>query len=69
MPTTRSTALDALLSTWMNGLNVWVNRCSGRAIKRAVRSARLIAKIFGTCSPIVMCSDVVIRYASAIETP
>ena len=45
----------------MNGLKTCANRCSGRAIRRATASARLIAKIFGTCSPTVMCSEVVIR--------
>ena len=43
MPTSRSIQLDAVLSTWMNGLKTCVNTCSGRAIQRATRSARLIA--------------------------
>jgi len=37
-----------------------VNRCKGRAILSAIFSAREIATIFGTCSPIVMWRAVVI---------
>ena len=43
IPTSLSIQLEAVLSTWMNGLKIWVKRCSGRAIQRATRSARLIA--------------------------
>ena len=43
MPSSRSIPFDAALRTWMNGLKTCVKRCSGRAIKRATRSARLIA--------------------------
>ena len=42
----------------MNGALIALNRCSGRDSARATRSARVIASIFGTCSPIVMCSEV-----------
>ena len=61
MPISRSIQFDAPLSSTTAGLNTRVNSSSGRAILRATPSALLIAKIFGTCSPIVMWSDVVIR--------
>ena len=42
----------------MNGRIAALNRMSGRATRRATASALTIAKIFGTCSPTVMCSAV-----------
>jgi hypothetical protein len=67
MPISRSSPLEAPLSAITAGLKTLVKISSGRAILRAVPSDLLIAKIFGTCSPIVMCSAVVITYASASE--
>ena len=43
----------------MNGWKTRVKRYSGRATERAASSHFWIAQIFGTCSPIVMCSAVV----------
>ncbi len=45
------------------------NQCSGRAVRRAVASARVIAMIFGTCSPIEMWSAVTNVNARATEIP
>ena len=38
-------------------------------MKRAAPSARLIASIFGTCSPTEMCSDVTRKKAIPTEMP
>ena len=43
IPSSRRIQFDAPLSTWMNGLKICVKQCSGGAIQRATRSARLIA--------------------------
>ena len=61
IPISRSSAFEAPLSSAMNGWNSRVNRYSGRATKREAVSHRWIAHIFGTCSPIVMCSAVEMR--------
>ena len=60
-PITRRIALETALSSAMNGWKMRVKRWSGRATSRAAYSAFWIAQIFGTCSPIVMCSEVVSR--------
>ena len=43
MPSGRSSALEALLSRWMNGRMTLLKRSSGRAHQRATRSALTIA--------------------------
>ena len=45
------------------------NQLSGRETRRAVRSAWLIASIFGTCSPMLMWSAVTRVKAIATERP
>jgi hypothetical protein len=60
-PNRRTTVFETKLRPIVNGALATSNQCSGRASTRAARSAFVIASIFGTCSPIVMCSEVVIR--------
>ena len=60
-PTRRRIQFDAVFSSQISGLKIVRNSSSGRATRIAVVSACTIEKIFGTCSPSVMCSAVVIR--------
>ena len=73
IPNRRRIALETLVSAQVNGAVTVRNRSSGRARRRALPSARVIAIIFGTCSPTVMCSEVAsakaIANASAVATP
>jgi len=46
--------LETALSPIVTGAVATRNQLSGRETRRAVRSARLIASIFGTCSPMLM---------------
>ena len=72
-PISRTIAFEILLRTKVNGALAARNQLSGRDARRAVTSARLIASIFGTCSPTVMWSEVAsvkaIAKAIAVATP
>ena len=57
-PNRRTIAFDALFSAQVNGALSARKALKGRARARAVGSERVIASIFGTCSPIVMWSEV-----------
>ena len=50
-PKRRTIALEIALSAMITGAVAARNQLSGRETRRAVRSAWLIASIFGTCSP------------------
>ena len=57
----RSIALEAVFSSQISGLNATRKTSSSRAVRNTVDSAWVIAKIFGTCSPTVMCAAVVMK--------
>ena len=67
-PNTRTIPFEIALSAIVNGALITSNQCSGRARMRTTRSAFEIASILGTCSPIVMCSEVAIRNETANAT-
>ena len=53
-PNRRTIELDIALSPLVTGAVATRNQLSGRETRRAVRSAWVIASIFGTCSPMLM---------------
>ena len=53
-PNSRTTEFESALSPLVTGAVMRRNQLSGRETRRAVRSAWLIASIFGTCSPMLM---------------
>ena len=57
-PNSRTIPFETFVSAIVNGALATSNQCSGRASSRATRSALVIARIFGTCSPTVMWSEV-----------
>jgi hypothetical protein len=57
----RSIAFELAFTSQMNGRAPTRNHCSGPAMARAVASAWVIEKIFGTCSPAVMWAKVVTK--------
>ena len=59
--------METLLRTKVNGALATRNRLTGRTRTRAAGSGRVIASIFGTCSPTVIWRDVAIVKASANE--
>ena len=72
-PNSRTRPFDATLSTITSGRSARWNTSSGTAQIIATRGAEPMAKLFGACSPIVMCSAVMISRArmvlSAAATP
>ena len=67
-PKRRTIALESALSALVTGAVAARNQFSGRETRRAVRSAWLIASIFGTCSPTLMWSAVTRVKAIASES-
>ena len=68
-PKRRTIALEIALSALVTGAEKARNQFSGRETRRAVRSALLIASIFGTCSPMLMWIAVTMAKAIATEMP
>ena len=66
-PNRRTIAFESRFSATMNGALTARNTARGRARLRSASSARVIASIFGTCSPTEMWIAVTRRYAIAIE--
>jgi hypothetical protein len=61
VPIALSIALEAVFSAQISGLKATRNHSSSRAVRTTVTSAWVMEKIFGTCSPTVMCSAVVMK--------
>ena len=68
-PKRRTIELEIALSPIVTGAVAARNQLSGRETRRAVRSAWLIASIFGTCSPMLMWIAVTRAKAIATERP
>jgi hypothetical protein len=66
-PNRRTTQFAILVRATVNGPLTVRNAASGRPSLRAVPSARVIARIFGTCSPSAMWIEVTRVKASATE--
>ena len=66
-PNSRTMPFDATLRTITSGRRARWNTSSGTAQIIATRDAEPIAKLFGACSPIVMCSAVMISRARTVS--